>query len=667
MSSICAVWTLGRSQKAGRLLERMRCAQEIYGPDRSFAWVGEEIALGGNLMHLLPEDAQDRQPLWDWERRFCLVADVRLDNRSELESELGITQSENRADSEILLGAWARWGADCLGHMMGSFAFAVWTPARRELFAARDHVGDRPLFFHRGRDVVAVASMPKGLLAIPGVWQGFSEEQVGRWLVGMQPQQGENLFEGIERVPMGHFVRVTPDGLECRRYWHPRDAKPVRYKRDEEYAEAMVEILDRATEARLRSSKKIGSHLSAGLDSSSVTAAAARLLAARGQRLTAFTAVPRPDYNGIAMPWQRPFEGDAAAELAQLYPNIEHVRVDSSGYGLMETVREWTAVMDEPVVNATNLLWISAIQDRARERGLGVLLEGSCGNGTISWESWAIMSMLFRKGRWLKLARTVRAFRRRGHMSYKAGLTTSLNGLLPAALVEKLSPTAAFDLMESTMVSEEAERRSGLAAKMEAYMGHEPIDPREQQADLLDQFDMGAVHAAVRARAGLDTRDPTSDKRLFDFCFAIPQEQYIVEGQTRSLVRRAMRGRVPEGILNRYRRGLQSADWYLPMQEAVPELREELVLDRGSKAARGLLNLPRMEALLDGFPREGYETKRVNAIWHLGLSRGFTMGYFLRSYESAEATVGESREAKAESAESAEVKGESASLPSSRV
>lgn len=657
MSSICAVWTPGRPQEAGRLLGAMQNAQTIYGPDCSFRWAGDEIALGGNLLHLLPEDSQDRQPLWDRERQSCLVADVRLDNRPDLERELAIVQPEQKADSEILLEAWARWGADCLDHLIGSFAFAVWTPAKLELFAARDHVGDRPLFFHRGSDFVAVASMPKGLLAIPGVRRGFSEEQVGRWLVGMQPRQAENLFEGIERVPMGHFVRVTPHGLECRRYWHPSNAKPVRYKRDEEYAEAMVEILDQATEARLRSSKAIGSHLSAGLDSSSVTAGAARLLAMKGKSLTAFTAVPRPGYNGVALPWQRPFEGDTAAELAQLYPNIEHVRVDSSGYGLMDTVRDWTAAMDEPVVNATNLLWISAIQDRARERGLGVLLEGSCGNGTISWESWAIMSMLFRSRQWLKLVETVRAFRRRGHMSYRAGLTSSLNGLLPTALVEKLSPAAAFDLMESTMVSEEAVQSFGLEAKMAAYLSHAPVDPLQQQADLLDQFDMGATHAAVRARAGLDARDPTSDKRLFDFCFAIPQEQYVVDGHTRSLVRRAMRGRVPSSILNRYRRGLQSADWYLAMQEAMPDLRAELKLNRGSKAACGFLNLSRMETLLDDFPQAEYETKRVNAIWHTGLSRGFTMGYFLRSYESGGAKAGKS----------AGAVGESDSLPSSSV
>ena len=643
MSSISAVWTFGGRHEAGILHRRMQAAQAIYGPDRSFAWVGDEIALGGNLMRLLPEDVHDRQPLWDEDRRFCLVADVRLDNRGDLERELGINEPEEKADSEILLRAWERWGPDCLAHVIGSFAFAVWTPGRRELFAARDHVGDRPLFFYRSEGVFALASMPKGLLAVPGVWKGFRKEQVGRWMVGMQPRLGENLFEGIERVPMGHFVRVTPEKFECTRYWHPADAKPVRYKKDEEYAEAVLEIFDRATGARLRSPRGIGTQLSAGLDSSSVTASAALQLRSQGERLTAFTAVPRPDFNGVALPWQMPFEGDAAGEMAALYPNIEHVRVDSRGYSLMDIVRDWTAATDEPVVHATNLLWVSAIEDQARDRGLGVVLEGSCGNGSISWESWAVMSMLFRQGRWVKLARTVQSLRSRGYISYKAGISSALNGILPKGVLEKLSAPAPFGWLESTVVNEAMAREHGLAAKMAEYLEYSPIDPRQQQSDLFEQFDMGTVHAGVRARARLDPRDPTSDKRLFDFCFAIPQEQYVVGGQARSLVRRAMRGRIPDSILNRSTRGRQSADWYLPMQEAIPALREELVRDRKSAAAREALDLERMGELLEGFPADGFETKRVNAIWHMGLSRGFNMGYFLRTYEraGAEAPAGE--------------------------
>ncbi len=108
-------------------------AQAMYGPDRRFAWSEGEVALGGNLMYLLPEDGLDRQPLWSADKTACLVADVRLDNRADLARELGLTRAEEMADSAILLAAWMRWGEGCLEHLLGGFAFAVWTPGRREL------------------------------------------------------------------------------------------------------------------------------------------------------------------------------------------------------------------------------------------------------------------------------------------------------------------------------------------------------------------------------------------------------------------------------------------------------------------------------------------------------------------------------------------------------
>src|ERR1019366_5718876 len=120
--------------------------------------------------------------LWTADRSCCLVADIRLDNRAELARELNLVHPEELADSVFLLAAWTRWGAACLDRLAGGFAFAIWTPARRELFAARDHVGERPLFYHRSPGLFALASMPKGLLALPGLARGFHEPCIAEWL-----------------------------------------------------------------------------------------------------------------------------------------------------------------------------------------------------------------------------------------------------------------------------------------------------------------------------------------------------------------------------------------------------------------------------------------------------------------------------------------------------
>ncbi len=610
-----------------------------YGPGSWHSWSSGTLALGCNLSKSLPEDIYDLQPLWSEDRSTCVIADVRLDNRAGLARELGLTQPEHLPDSAFLLAAWLRWGHSCLDRLLGGFAFAVWTPARQEVFAARDPTGERPLFFHRSAEFFALASMPKALLALPGVPSGFQEAHLADWIAALKPSRTATFFAGIERLPAGHFLRVTPAQVECKQYWNPRDAKPVRYPRDEDYAEAMVEILDRATEARLRSTRRAGSFLSAGLDSSAVTASAAILLAKHGKTLTSFTAVPRPEFNGIVQSVHLPSEAEGAAEVARLYPNIEHVLVDTRGYDLLATLKRWTGALDEPFPNVINSLWITATLNQAKQRGIGVVLEGAVGNGTFSWHSRTILSHYFLGGRWLQLARTVRGLRGRGEFTLKAAARASTRNLLPMALTRLLAPRKNLEGLFDFLANPEWMRRFRLRDRMFDSIYDRPPDPRVEQADLFEEFDLGPIHAAAEAVTGVEMRDPFQDRRVYDFCFGIPQDQYVVEGHTRSLARRSMRGRLPQSTLDRYQRGQQGSDWYITESEALPELRAELALIQQSPAAREVLDIPAMQALLDNFPASGFHVPAIGLRWHYWLMRAISMGYFLRSHEPSSAAA----------------------------
>lgn len=615
----------------------MLAAQLMYGSGSSFSWSDQHIALGGTLSKILPEDVFDTQPLWSADGSVCLVADVRLDNRADLARELELVHPEELADSSFLMAAWFRWGPSCLDHIIGGFAFAVWIPGRQELFAARDHAGERPLFYHRGENFFALATMPKGLLALPGVFTGFDESRIVDWFGLLTPDWNKSVFAGVNCLPLGHWLRFTPDTFECRQYWHPSNAAPTRFKRDEEYPEALLEIFDRATEARLRTTKKVGSLLSAGLDCSSVTASAARLLAARGKSLTAFTSVPRPDFNGITRPWEIANEGPAAAEVAKLYPNIRHVIVDSNGYDVLPTLKLWTDAWDEPAFNVINLLWFTAILDRAREEGIDVILEGGAGNGTISWETHAIFSKFFHEGKWIKLAKSAYQLRKHGGTSVRQATRAALGDLLPAWCHHLLVPSSRLRNPYSPLAHPDLIRRSALPEKISRYMFGDTISRlADEHAIYLEQVDVGPIYAAVQGTSKVEFRDPTADKRVYDFCFSIPPEQYLVGGHSRSLARRAMKGRLPESALVRYKRGLQGADWYLSMQEALLSLREEVALQERSPAARQVLDIPKMQNLLNTFPDSGYETAEVVSAWHSTLTRAISMGYFLRVHDSTE-------------------------------
>jgi asparagine synthase (glutamine-hydrolysing) len=125
------------------------------------------------------------------------------------------------------------------------------------------------------------------------------------------------------------------------------------------------------------------------------------------------------------------------------------------------------------------------------------------------------------------------------------------------------------------------------------------------------------------------------DKRVFEFCLAIPVEQYLAEGQSRSLVRRAMRDRLPAEILACTTRGLQGADWYLTMGSRRAEMADELRRIAESPTAQRLLDIKRLQHLLDTWPDSGYEEPSVSNSWHLALSRGLSAGNFIRHFEGA--------------------------------
>jgi asparagine synthase (glutamine-hydrolysing) len=640
MSAISVVWT---RKSARTTLEAMLDAQAMYGGFHRFAWdngtaldssrSSGQIALGGHLMQLLPEDRFDRQPLWSADGSACMVADVRLDNREDLVRELSLPHPEELADSTILMEAWMRWGEACLDHIVGAFAFAIWQPKQQTLFAARDHAGERPLFYHRGKDFFALASMPKGLLAIPGVFQGFQEQRLVDCIAITHPDWTKSFFSGVERLPLGHFLRVTPESFEVRQYWHPCNAPTTRFQRDEEYVDAMLDLLDKATAARLRSTRGIAAQLSAGLDSSSIVAAAARLLAPQGKGLTAFTSIPRAGFLGKGSPGRLIDEGAGAADVAAMYPTVEHRPIDSAGRDLLADMKGWTDAMDEPAQNCVNLLWISAIMDQARAAGAGVMLHGACGNATVSADGWEAMTGYFRRLKWLKLYEFATALRTRGELSYKASIVLASNGLMPRWMKRQIKPGARMLNLDYTPASAEIVQQYDLLEKAFQKRHGDLPDIRTQRALFFERFDHGPMNAAVRARYGLDNRDPMGDKRVWEYCFSLPVEQYAAGAQSRSLVRRAMKGRLPEATLARTIRGQQGVDWYLTVAEALPGFERELPVIEQSPTARRFLDLARLKKLVKTWPETGYETNPVTDSWNYALTRGVSIGYLLRKHD----------------------------------
>ena len=151
---------------------------------------------------------------------------------------------------------------------------------------------------------------------------------------------------------------------------------------------------------------------------------------------------------------------------------------------------------------------------------------------------------------------------------------------------------------------------------------------------LLLSTEMGSYSLGLGASAGVDQRDPTGDKRLVEFCLGIPDQQFLHQGVSKRILRRAMAGALPSATLNERRKGLQASDWYERMNASRAQIAEELGLIERSALACRLLDIPRMRALVRNWPKESWQSEKLYTDYALALERGLSTGNFIRCFEA---------------------------------
>lgn len=612
----------------------MLSALSIYGADRSVEYSDSAVAMGHCMLRLLPEDRFDRQPLCG-EGVSALVADLRLDNREEIARDLKIPLDDaaGLADSDLLLAAWQRWREGCLDRFSGAYSFAVWNAGEQELFLARDHTGERPLYYFSSKDCFAFASMPKGLHPLPFVQAEIDEDYVVRYLTAVLTPMEQTIFRRITRLPPGSAMSVRPGKIRLWRYWKTDQLEPLPPRSDEEYLEQFREIFDEAVRSRLRTTGGIGSDLSGGLDSSSVATTAAHLLARQGRGLTAFTAVPRAEFDGVVDRDHFGNEGPAAAEVAAIYPNMRHVLVDASHLSFLDVVDHNNWLYDLPAGGPTNEVWFNAIMQQAQAAGVTVLLNGSNGNVTFSDYGLTGLSGLFRSGRWFTLAKLAVQLKMQRSASLRSVLRNSVWPSLPFWLRRLTDPHMRSFSLEYSPLRPEIIQRLGLdrQALRDAYS----LSPQGRSLlhFRLQHVDYSETTTAPQAAWKLDYRDPTFDRRVVEFCLRVPLEQFLAEGKLRSLARRSMDGRLPPSTLNRRERGRQSSDWFLTYTAERNRMLSEIgSLERSPLASR-FLDLGSMRQLLLNWPSSAANVAAMNSSHFMRLGLGFSVGSFLRRYD----------------------------------
>jgi asparagine synthase (glutamine-hydrolysing) len=525
MCGIAGIWD-PTATDLGPDLERMLAVLEHRGPDGRGTFVEGPMGLGHRRLSIIDLDERASQPMYDDSGRYVLTFNGEIYNYLELRSvlvELGV-RFRTESDSEVLLAAFATWRYDCLERLNGMFAFAIYDRNEKTLFCARDRVGVKPLVYTHDRGRFAFASEHKALIAAGCARGDFSAEAVYEYVARGYMSQGRSFFEGIEALLPGHALELKLDGsLRIWDWWQP-DTSPDEGPGFDEWASAVGSLVEDAVRLRLRSDVPVGAHLSGGLDSSAIVAAAARL----GQRLETFTGAFPGEPSSDERQYSR-----AVADRFGLVRNEVEIDVDQ----LAESWDRLLWHLDEPVAGPGAFPQM-LVCDLAHDRGVKVVLGGQGGDELFG--GYLRHRVLFHRQQLthgtvsrrissgVALARIVLPELRR----VRRTATRVPDSALDPSFLDRVDPAFREHVRRSPL-------QAGSAGELMLW------DLRNYLPALLQVEDRTSMAAS------LESRTPLLDYRLVELAIRVPDRQRFRGADGKPLLRSAVGGWLPDEVVRR--------------------------------------------------------------------------------------------------------------------
>ena len=281
MCGITGILNLDGAPVSPVILRKMTDAVAHRGPDGEGFFADGPAGLGHRRLAIIDLTPAGHQPMLTRDGRYALSYNGEIYNFQELRAELEALghQFHSRTDSEVLLNAYAQWGERALERLNGMFAFAIWDKQAKCLFLARDRYGVKPLYYARTGTTFLFGSEAKALLAHPDCRPGLDKEALVEYFTFQNFFTDRTLHKNVKLLPAGCHMTVTADGgTQLGRYWDYHFVEPERAGDEREYLEELDRLFRQAINRQLVSDVDVGSYLSGGMDSGSITAVAAAQL-----------------------------------------------------------------------------------------------------------------------------------------------------------------------------------------------------------------------------------------------------------------------------------------------------------------------------------------------------------------------------------------------------
>jgi asparagine synthase (glutamine-hydrolysing) len=598
MCAICGIVKLDRAAWVDpAIIGAMSETMAHRGPDDSGVFVDGPAGLGFRRLSII-DLAGGHQPMTTSDG-VTIVFNGEIYNYRDLTCKLTAAGHRFRthSDTETILHAYRQYGDACVERLRGMFAFAIWDRPKQRLLLARDRLGVKPLYYYQCGDFLAFASEIKALLEIPAIARNVDPDALDDYLSLRYIPGPRTMFRNIFRLQPGHTLVLENGQVRIHQYWDVAYSEPERNPQD------FLELLEESVRLRLVADVPLGLFLSGGLDSTAILSIMSRLA---GGRVKTFS---------VGYESTNPRDDVSEFEYARLAANTfgaEHYEYRLTSHQFEESIPGLIWHLDEPMADPT-IIPLYHLSRLAREH-ITVVLSGEGADEILG--GYNIYSrMLKLEAPFVKpLARLLKwapseALRHYGQMSSEP-LNRRYRGVSRGFRPETKLSLIGADRMRRSFL-----RLDGIfRATLDTPAGASPLN-RMLYADTKIWLpdDLLVKADKMTMATGLELRVPFLDHRLVEFAAGVPDRAKLNGSTGKAILRQEMRGRVPDTIIDRPKKGfpVPLSSWLRgPLRRF---LREQL-LDRQS-ACSSYLDPAAVAQILD--QHEHGRADRSVELWSL--------------------------------------------------
>lgn len=533
MCGIAGLYNLSGGSVDERVVERMCELLRHRGPDDSGLWHCGPIALGHRRLRIIDLTPRGRNPMPNEDGTIQLVFNGEIYNYLDLRRDL--LKKGHRftsdTDTEVIVHLFEELGPECVHELNGIFAFALWDRSKQQLFLARDRCGVKPLYYMRIGSSFAFASEIKAFLAVPGFSVAADVFALADLLTFQNTFGDRTLFEGVKLVPGGHYLRVRNGEITTRQYWdlsfQPDIGPGLEY-----WAGTLRDRFEAAVNRQLVSDVPVGTYLSGGMDTGSISAVAVRMI----QRMHTFTC-------GFEIPSQATEleqffdERIESYRLAELLGTIHH-EVCLGPEHMPRVLPQVVWHLDEPRVGISYQVFYTAELIR---RHVTVVLSGVGGDELFAGYPWRYEPIVDLNDR---------AFNERYYRLWLRFFSDEeKRAILTPDVHRKLGDYCTFDSFR------------------EVLRGADGADPLHRAL----YFDFKTflnglllVDDKLSMAHSVESRVPFLDNEVLDLVARIPSQFKLGAGKSKIVLKQAMSGLLPHETIHRRKQGFTPPDqtWY---------------------------------------------------------------------------------------------------------